>query len=908
VEATEFLAQHASSNFTWEELPIILSDGRRMLLRDARHDVQAVVVPENYDPETGWQHIWQKPSDRKHLVWLARVYLKETITRLIADGAIEEYPPPRKYPQTQCHRTVTEVNEYYLRPNPEPINGKALVSWLRARRHERTAWPTGTDSQHFEGETHSIDWACHKTYYQKDGSTYLFRTGHYQFKCEASSFLEWLRDTPWLPTTKGPVCPSQAFLAKQGTKEVLGDTVPYFEGDLPADIQSLLKIQSDITVEGLLALLKDISRNADADQGLTERIYAQLHARTRNYDAYNVLTRFANEALILAKDSQQKAQWRKSGECIWEDAPVILGDEFAYLKGQYPELERFFVDRVCVKRRVDPECYVRRWLALQEAPLPDVKQRLVLVEQLYAAIKPIALQPKADRAAWWHNFAPNLKVYTQSDTFQPPSKVIFPDDGVYREMFRGRVAYAWYPTEDGFNDWAPFYQALGTALLSEVVTEHLNGDVEEGEPLPRNRFVTEAAIKMIAAWLREKRDDGYDYERFLKDGLARLVAIRETRVSSDINIEFRLEVGTIKASSSESYPVFWNRADGTLIYNNKVRKGEVAKAIAKGLLGNHRYKDFADWVELVLEAEDTQRLKNKDWSVPQPILDLFKDRAPTPEVPAPPAPSATPPQPTEGTPAISADQPAHAPTPGGQPTNPPNISMTPPKASPPLSNQTPKHGQPPQTSPDKVKDDDSDRFSFPDELHKVFNRGGATSFDDEELESHDAAGVVKDPAGRGRKLKAGNQEAIDNEPPPEERRRVTERSILEGPNESVRQDLLEWYHGKCQICGKTWPERNGRPYFTAAYLVERNKKGWVDNPGNAICLCAEHFAQWRHAAKATTDDVVRQVRRLRLIAEGGDGDLRIRFTMLKKEHFITYNEKHLLALRALIEAASEMGR
>ena len=48
------------------------------------------------------------------------------------------------------------------------------------------------------------------------------------------------------------------------------------------------------------------------------------------------------------------------------------------------------------------------------------------------------------------------------------------------------------------------------------MTEHLGGDVEEGERLPRNRFVTEAAVKMIAAWLREKQKG--DFDRLLNDG------------------------------------------------------------------------------------------------------------------------------------------------------------------------------------------------------------------------------------------------------------------------------------------------------------------------------------------------------------------------------------------------------
>ena len=128
------------------------------------------------------------------------------------------------------------------------------------------------------------------------------------------------------------------------------------------------------------------------------------------------------------------------------------------------------------------------------------------------------------------SFCKSLKVYTQSDTFELPTRVILPDDGVYRDIFQSDgAAFAWRPEKDAFGDWAPFYKALGTPLLSETVTEHLEDDVDY-EVLAHKQFVTEAAVKMIAAWLREKQKG--DYERLLKDdSFARLASMREARTS-----------------------------------------------------------------------------------------------------------------------------------------------------------------------------------------------------------------------------------------------------------------------------------------------------------------------------------------------------------------------------------------
>ena len=103
------------------------------------------------------------------------------------------------------------------------------------------------------------------------------------------------------------------------------------------------------------------------------------------------------------------------------------------------------------------------------------------------------------------------------------------------------------------------------------------------------------------------------------------------------------------------------------------------------------------------------------------------------------------------------------------------------------------------------------------------------------------------------------------------------------------------------------PNTMGIPISPAAYLVERRHPRWVDSPGNAICLCAKHFAQWRHAAVDTDVGVADQIRNLHLTAEGGDGDLSIHFRMCGEDCFIKYVERHLLALRTLVEVADQAG-
>jgi len=69
---TQWLEQNAGEKFNWEILPVVLSDGQKMLLMDALK--RNIVVPETYDQESGWQNIWASSSDRSHFISFSNSY------------------------------------------------------------------------------------------------------------------------------------------------------------------------------------------------------------------------------------------------------------------------------------------------------------------------------------------------------------------------------------------------------------------------------------------------------------------------------------------------------------------------------------------------------------------------------------------------------------------------------------------------------------------------------------------------------------------------------------------------------------------------------------------------------------------------------------------------------------------
>jgi hypothetical protein len=85
--------------------------------------------------------------------------------------------------------------------------------------------------------------------------------------------------------------------------------------------------------------------------------------------------------------------------------------------------------------------------------------------------------------------------------------------------------------------------------------------------------------------------------------------------------------------------------------------------------------------------------------------------------------------------------------------------------------------------------------------------------------------------------------------------------------------------------------------------MEKRHARYLDCLGNAICLCPDHFAQWRHAAIEAPLSIDKQIREIDLPVAGETGEGSILFIMLGQDVEIKYCEKHLLELQAMMESS-----
>ncbi|MCK6580972.1 MAG: hypothetical protein L6Q98_23005 [Anaerolineae bacterium] len=115
----------------------------------------------------------------------------------------------------------------------------------------------------------------------------------------------------------------------------------------------------------------------------------------------------------------------------------------------------------------------------------------------------------------------------------------------------------------------------------------------------------------------------------------------------------------------------------------------------------------------------------------------------------------------------------------------------------------------------------------------------------------------------------------------------------------TRNFLLEQYGGRCQICGHTFPLRkDGSPYFEGVYIARHSHGRWFDRPGNVLCLCANHAAQFLYG-EVRLEDFNRSILGLRETKAEYLVPLRLCGVDMK----IRFTQRHVIDIQAILQSA-----
>ncbi|MCC6694359.1 MAG: hypothetical protein IT365_01900 [Candidatus Hydrogenedentes bacterium] len=172
----------------------------------------------------------------------------------------------------------------------------------------------------------------------------------------------------------------------------------------------------------------------------------------------------------------------------------------------------------------------------------------------------------------------------------------------------------------------------------------------------------------------------------------------------------------------------------------------------------------------------------------------------------------------------------------------------------------------------------------------------------------ETSGTARNPDRRQAKLEAEVSQDIENEPSPDTRFTFGVCKKWKGKNDVVRQNLIHWYEGKCQICERTFLQRNSEPYFEGLYLVPYTKAEWIDRPGNVLCLCPWHSAMLQFGTKAADTDILSNIEAYVPSSKGGSARPAITLTLCGESATIVFHEDHFLELQVMIRESRKASR
>lgn len=184
-----------------------------------------------------------------------------------------------------------------------------------------------------------------------------------------------------------------------------------------------------------------------------------------------------------------------------------------------------------------------------------------------------------------------------------------------------------------------------------------------------------------------------------------------------------------------------------------------------------------------------------------------------------------------------------------------------------------------------------------EKLAEAFLAPGKTSIPT----GNDSPGTVRNPERYRGELERQLTERQHAERPREQRQGLKLRRVWDDANEEVRDFLLETYDGKCQVTDKTFAKRNGKPYFEVWYLISTHEAEWLDQPGNALCVCPEVWAKLEYGARESEPAaVIAQILRWKPAAAGGTNEPTLKLKLCGEEVAIRYKETHMERLQVLV--------
>lgn len=541
------------------------------------------------------------------------------------------------------NKRVAEWKEFFLKIG---VNDAQKVEYYKGQVSSNDKYPTYEEREYSTCGHNVIDWRLSKEFgellkkteinkikillsildkYWKDKySNYLemdYQWFYYQehHKKLPSSFIRELRENIRIPTTQNTLAkPSEVFLNKPEIHEVIGDIAPYLAVKIKyEDFISNLGINTQANIDGVLNYLKSLIDQKSNDKEKFERIYKFLDDHFEKY-SNKIKEKFEQTPLIFIPNSEKN--YYSIREVIWKDISDIFGRNRVYLEKYYPNLRKFFVEKLGISEKPTPKDYadVLVTISRKKEKVSDEDKDIDIIKKIYEELNRNLNPDKVDdiisKEDWWRDFTKKPVFLTDKNEFWSNNENIFiNDNNAFYKIFKNEegIAFLWLP--DGYYPKiSTFIDACGFCYLSKQVKIELSSEgMMQPEKDEKYTNLVKNVLWYVLRYLYYK--EYREYERLKENRMPEEIGAVEVYAVEYLKVKYSIYINEWKKIEKldERNCIY----DGNNLYLKKNGGGIIDLAIEFSKLFGE-IKGFDDFLMNIMNdssrADDIMRVKGID--------------------------------------------------------------------------------------------------------------------------------------------------------------------------------------------------------------------------------------------------------------------------------------------------------
>ncbi|MHA1756821.1 MAG: DUF3883 domain-containing protein [Promethearchaeota archaeon] len=436
---------------------------------------------------------------------------------------------------------------------------------------------------------------------------YGWRYRSWYYSKTDADWLHLLKTKKWLLTTENTLeCPCNLFLNKPDIKKVLGESVSYLGIQIKnEDFLNALGISKEYKTKHILDALEYLVKNKCNKKERFLNLYKLLNDRSNNkMDIDEIKERFKEQSLIFIPKSKNK--YYSSTEVIWKE-DKILGQYKPHIKAIYPDLKRFFVNKIEINIRPILKDYLDYLYFITTKSNFNEEDREIIIkiyERLNSIIEKETEDEKNNKEGW-DKFIQKPIFLTEKGCFHNRENLFIKDNQKLYNLFKDEkeIYFLWLP--DNYNPKMidKLIKSIKICYFSEEMKSNtcsLQNEVYDEE-------LTNFIKKIIPYCIRYLyRRDKSTYQKMIKEERL-FINLNNIKVykTEDLSVKYSLEINQTKIEKEHKEPYFFE--NNKLYVNKKNNITKFNNLILEIFKDNTTQIDF--FIEKVIDMLDNPNLE-----------------------------------------------------------------------------------------------------------------------------------------------------------------------------------------------------------------------------------------------------------------------------------------------------------